>query len=54
MKGASVKVAILNFFTRQDLFVHHAKFHFLLRPPSTFLGPKTQTLPYSGSDACTH
>ena len=36
MKGASVKVAILNFFTRQDLFVHHAKFHLLLRPPLPF------------------
>ena len=37
MKGASVKVAILNFFTRQDPFIYHAKFHLLLRPPSSFL-----------------
>ena len=37
MKGASVNVAILNFFTRHDPFSHHAKFHLLLRPPSSFL-----------------
>ena len=36
MKGASVKVAILNFFTRQDPFIHHAKFHLQLRPPSFY------------------
>ena len=37
MKGASVKFAILNFFTGQDPISHHAKFHLLLRPPSSFL-----------------
>ena len=37
MKGASVKVAILNFFTRQDPFIHHATFQLLLRLPSSFL-----------------
>ena len=36
MKGALVKVGILNFFTRQDPFIHHAKFHLQLRPPSSF------------------
>ena len=38
MKGASVKVAILRFFTRHGPFSHHAKFHLWLRPPSTFFG----------------
>ena len=56
MKRAPVKVTILNYFTRQDLFIHQAKFHLLLRPPSTlwdifqiFYAPKPQkiTLTYS-------
>ena len=38
LKGASVEVAILSFFTRHDPFFHHAKFQLPLRPPSTFLG----------------
>ena len=36
MKGTSVKIAILNCFARQDPIYHHAKFHLLLRPPSSF------------------
>ena len=33
----SVKVAILNFFAWQNPFNHHAKFHLVLRPPSSLL-----------------
>ena len=36
MKGASVKVAILSFFSCHGLYFHHAKNQPLLRPPSTF------------------
>ena len=36
MKGASVEVAILSFFSRHGLFFHHAKNQPPLRPPSTF------------------
>ena len=36
MKGASVKVAILSFFSSHGLYFHHAKNQPLLRPPSPF------------------
>ena len=36
MKGASVKLAILSFFSRHGLFFHQTKIQPLLRPPSTF------------------
>ena len=36
MKGASVKVAILSFFSKHGLYFHHAKNQPSLRPPSTF------------------
>ena len=36
MKGASVKVAILSFFSSHGLYFHHAKNQPPLRPPSPF------------------
>ena len=36
MKGALVKLAILNFFSRHGLYFHHTKNQPPLRPPSTF------------------